>query len=120
MHLPSKELLGEVLKISKYLLLSAHIHNDTVHYFIQGNTVFETENTIVNNHKTINIYELAHKCKEWALFEGHILSSWMTNPMNEIECCCRSNNIDRYPFQANTEPEAIFKACEWILENKDK
>lgn len=112
MHLPSKELLSKVLGVY------------VTEFFLDCESLVYVYDKIFNENEQykndINIYELAHKCKEWALFEGHILSSWMTNPMNEIECYCKSNNIDRYPFQANTEPEAIFKACEWILENKDK
>jgi len=27
---------------------------------------------------------------------------------------------NEYRFRADTEPEAIFKACEWIREDKDK
>ena len=67
------------------------------------------------NITTINIYELAYKCKEWALSEGHILKHWTTKPMGGTECYCESNNIDKYPFEAETEQESIFKACEWIL-----
>ena len=83
--------------------------------------------------KIINIYELAHKCKEWAFEQGYELYSvknysvrtsdavsrigmWlsivMSNSKSSLEM--KSKNIF-----ADTEPEAIFKACQWILDNKD-
>ncbi len=65
----------------------------------------------------INVYELAHKCKEWALKQGWYLNAWIT--VNEGAYC----DAIKLPSQelhseADTEPEAIFKACEWILEQK--
>lgn len=79
----------------------------------------------VMNNKNINIYELAHKCKEWAWKNNRVLQSQFSNS-NEglVGYCCISNlnnlnenNIcDHY---AATEPEAIFAACQWILENKE-
>lgn len=70
----------------------------------------------------ISIYEFAYKCKEWAKSKGyHILSGYDdTNiPVSLINhhyggggCSC-----DEY-FEANTEPETIFKACQWILNNE--
>ena len=62
----------------------------------------------------VNIHELAHKCKEWAFDRGYTI--WSTyqgyitlKPLND------SYGIE---FEEDTEPEAIFKACEWILEQK--
>ena len=71
----------------------------------------------------INIYELAHKCKEWALKNGCVLNSCEY----EKEANCEAKHPfreDRFfgdlkDFEANTEPEAIFKACEWILKQKE-
>lgn len=125
----SKELLSEVLGVSKYLLLSFHFHGKHLHYLIQGNTISDTENTIQNNHKTINIYELAHKCKEWAMQTPYIVDQLTIN----IDRTCLPNKFKtrywcvwllRYSkvseeFYADTEPEAVFKACQWLLENKD-
>ena len=46
----------------------------------------------------------------------------MTN--QTIEERLKGHIIDRNKyikeFEANSEPEAVFKACEWILENKNK
>lgn len=69
----------------------------------------------------INIYELAHKCKEWAIANNYgILSGfdWNKNPKADV---AEINSLDdSMEFIADTEPEAIFKACQWILENQSE
>ena len=120
MKLPSKELLSKVLGVY------------VTEFYLDCESLVYTYDRIFNENEQykddINIYELAHKCKEWAVNlkpNKHALSSYP-----------RWNNIRDYPetngnyyicqhlvsgiqFEAATEPEAIFKACEWILENKD-
>ena len=69
----------------------------------------------------INIYELAHKCKEWANKQGYkkvysgIYES--TDQGSMYICILDSNDTNCKDFWADTEVEAIFKACEWILAN---
>ena len=74
----------------------------------------------------INIYELAHKCKEWAFsykFDFEIIR--IKNVKNYGKIFVRVHTIhtnqcngkEFYPF--DREPEAIFKACQWILDNKE-
>ena len=62
----------------------------------------------------INIYELAHKCKGWAYNKDHILTSW-----KDRDCfyCEIDDNVMSFSSE-NNEPEAIFKACEWIRNNQ--
>lgn len=62
-----------------------------------------------------NIHELAHKCKEWAFNKMLFLSSGFDT---DGAFCLDRMNVKS--FIADTEPEAIFKACQWILDNKDK
>lgn len=74
-----------------------------------------------------NIYELANKCKNWA-FEKHSLMLFQTQYFPNIfygikdlktsmeDFITKVPQCDR--FKSDTEPEAIFKACQWILENK--
>ncbi len=73
----------------------------------------------IKHSQSINIYELAHKCKEWARLKGRSLRS---NPSWD-DCKkyeCDDRDYDDMPmFIEDTEPEAIFKACQWILENKE-
>ena len=68
----------------------------------------------------INIYELAHKCKKWAFNNYEI----MLESTIIFSSSSRCKGIDEVGFcvmvtYAETEPEAIFKACQWILENKE-
>ena len=56
MLLPGKELLSEVLEVN------------ICYFAIRQNEVIYTYDDCDD---TINIYELAHKCKEWALSKGY-------------------------------------------------
>lgn len=75
---------------------------------------------------SINIYELAHKCKEWASTKGYILFSKTRLSSSLASCYFDTMGIHDYEddfhndFRAETEPEAIFKACEWILTKDSK
>ena len=80
-------------------------------------------------HDKINIYELAHLCKEWAVNlspNKHALSSYPR--WGDIRNYKKTNGsyyicqhlVSGVQFEAETEPEAIFKACEWILEQVGK
>ena len=74
----------------------------------------------------INIYELAHKCKEWAYSQGCVLFSKIR--LNSSLASCYFDAMGKHDyedgyhndFRAETEPEAIFKACEWILTKDSK
>ena len=103
----SKELLSEVLCIN---VTEIYIHKKQGYKF---KTKSEKNGWASTSDAPIpNIYELAHKCKEWALTEGFIIYS-----------SCKSASIYKdleYLYGASnepTEPEAIFKACQWILDN---
>ena len=64
----------------------------------------------------INIYELAHKCKEWAILNGGY-NIWSSGYGKECYIDGRRfKEFENIRFLAASEPEAIFKACEWILE----
>ena len=87
---------------------------------------------------TYNIHELAHKCKEWARsihFNGDIIhnriyrtQSYYSSVYNNITKRYEEKAVcdviygqmgDVEKCLADTEPEAIFQACQWILDNKD-
>jgi len=102
----SKELLSEVLKGERYHFKIYGINNQHFKIIIYGRDFQEEE---------LNIHELAHKCKEWAFIKGYKLASYKS----------KNNYICKDPFNGNepyegddTEPEAIFKACEWIMDHK--
>ena len=73
-----------------------------------------------------NIYELAHKCKEWAYSQGYILFSKIR--LNSSLASCYFDTMGKHDyedgyhndFRAETESEAIFKACQWILDRNSK
>lgn len=82
--------------------------------------------------RTINLYELAHLCKEWAIKKdyGYIINSCTkhTKGCAQVEWY-EKNHSDKHGgyreltfysewFKAdnNNEPEAIIKACQWIFE----
>ena len=98
MILPSKELISKVL--------SKEVEEER---FIDSNSL-----TYVNSgiYEDINIYELAHKCKEWAKKKEY----WAISGYDEGYFCMLHDMPDNRFFNASTEIEAIFKACEWIME----
>ena len=124
----SKELLSEVF--GQEVKFIRYIANNTyeVHF----------EKPIRLKYQIINIYELAHKCKEWALSQGFSLSSSKPivandegNQVFNYWWCAYLHEINKESFEgpamatfnnfnSEIEPEAIFKACQWILDNKDR
>ena len=114
----SKELLSEVLGIDKRLCRLDKVVDNTLFFYTFRNAG-EYQNYI-------NIYELAHKCKEWACKEGFILISY-TKPYKDVKkkgYCQIHHTQDKSrendkPFNCDFEYESIFKACQWILDNKE-
>ena len=110
----SKELLSEVLKQETRFI--RYVANNTyeVHF----------EKPIRLKYIIINIYELAHKCKEWALRKNYILASESNTYGGICNMSISSMDVDVFyniqsTTRANTEVEAIIQACEWILNSKD-
>ena len=101
----STELLSEVLDIPISSLRSIKDGNRTIYKGVN-----------------INTYELAHKCKEWANKKGYILSSALHNDQGYCEIKKetpeRIKSIAWCPVDFNTEVDAIFSACQYILDNQ--
>ena len=101
----SKELVSEVFKLN---ICEAYIENNKL-YFDMGLPLIQS----------INIYEFVHMCKEWAFDKGY--------PFNVLyrhdywDRCELKYDVDLYnhrkSFCSDTEVEAIFLACEYILNN---
>ena len=113
-YLPSKEVLTEILK-----------ENVKEVYEIGSNPNFK-DNTLLFNLNgcgelcNINIYELAHKCKEWAYNDKSLCGYSIELKSYKSEfgywlCELMSEDIT---FSGDTEPEAIFAACQWIIDNR--
>lgn len=97
----SKELLSEVLELNiNSFFIDKNICTYEYGFFYED----------------IGIYELAFKCKEWAYKNKYDIWSitWGVAEFHNIE---KSTGTKR--ITATTEPEAIFKACRWVLNYKD-
>jgi hypothetical protein len=116
----SKELLNEVL----------NIENSRISRKVDS-FCFPNENTIALKYymkdgwEHLNIYELAHKCKEWAckgMFNGYYITSFIDKGYAQCTIISNSKLGEKTSviFEADTEPEVVFKATSYILENKDE
>ena len=120
----SRELLSKVLGVKVWKVLDENM--GTVRYCIYPNKGDEPSDYMF----PINIYELTHKCKEWAMQTPYIVDQLAIN----IDRTCLPNKFKtRYwcvwllhhskvseEFYADTEPEAIIEACQWLLEELKK
>jgi len=109
----SKELLSEVVGMPYPCITNMRIGNNIVEY-----TTYELP---THKYKEINIHELAHKCKEWALNQDIVIHTFIDH--NGRAFARRGSGIIPTMggnYSGDTEPEAIFRACEWILEQKAK
>jgi hypothetical protein len=108
----SKKLLSEVLK--------TEFKRDYEFSYIGDNSFLYTDEYI-----PINGYEIAHKCKEWAISKGYIIETSYESITDSFGayCICRvyfdgdkvyDNYSEDQPLEK--EPEAIFQATQWILE----
>ena len=107
----SRELLSEVLE-EKVVSIGEGVYSESkICYTLSKMGLFV--------YRDINIHELAHKCKEWALEQGYILKSRIFDSNGGSSCqICKPVKDVEY-IEAETETEAIFKACQYILDNKN-
>ena len=105
----SKELIRNVLEKETENLLDDFTFNIMDNYILfndEGECQFE-----------VNIYELAHKCKEWAWKKG--LLYWYENNKLFIKIlysCKVDFSIDISTYEKPFDIIIDFKACNWILE----
>ena len=116
----SKELLSEVLGIP--LGEITKIDNDSnkgYKYIVVYHTELNPKKYMCPYHvESINIHELAFKCKEWLMGKVSNCCSGFDNGGRWFCYIEDKVNIDR--FYADTEPEAIFRVCQYILENQNE
>ena len=109
----SKELLSEVLCL--YCGVKSIRNSEVVYWF---NCIGEVRES------SINIYELAYLCKEWASKHHYsVMSGWEMTHWGGAYRVAVFRNSDNILFSMSTvktEPEAIFKASEWILKQVKK
>ena len=111
----SEELISEVLRLypqysnSDFCSGNIQIKQHSIHFEV--NKSYMTQ---------LNMYEFAHKCKEWAYKNGYNIES------DYIGYTRISTTNDSYIVKSDTlglcqysEQESIFMDCQWILDNKD-
>ena len=118
----SKELLSEVLKLE---VVKHSLFNKSNNSF--NITYMQSEDSLKSSWMPINIYEFAFKCKEWILNQKnkdcfYIADQFSLNIESQMGvikyfwCVLLKNNSRVSPeFKADSEIEAIIKACEYIL-----
>jgi hypothetical protein len=110
---PSKELLSDVLGYEVTEIL--RVHEATLIY---DTSSIEVKTKASPSFPNINIYELMHIMKEWAKIEGVThFSSWLGDNGSHARFMY---GFEFHEFDASTEPEAVTKACEWILKKEKK
>jgi hypothetical protein len=106
----SKELLGEVLKADIRKINNSILDGNLYYY-----------KTFVKCKSKINIYELANKCKEWALNKGYMMKI-ENHYLNSTQIQIRktmANSIYKEPWKKTfkSEVEAIIEAAQFIFDN---
>lgn len=116
MNLPSRELLSNVFNtnVDKN---SISIDADNCISFNSGKE--KVYPYFLISPKLINIYELAHKCKEWAFNQNYTIrtAKW-DKDYYEAKILGHYLTTKKKLIKAITEPEAVFKACDYILKEK--
>ncbi len=64
-----------------------------------------------------NVYELAHKCKEWAFKQDVLIGGGITKEgdyWSDVHYECKGD-ICTFSINSSTEYEAVFRISEWIM-----
>jgi len=102
-----------MMELPKIETLSAVLNLPIVEVFeLNGEVCVRISGEPSSVHRCHNRYELAHKCKEWAYKNKFSISSAKTLHDGWI-----AEITGQVMFKASTEPEAVFKACNWIFDN---
>jgi len=109
-------------------MISKELLEAVLGYPISNTNPYRSNNYIIfrvhSIRQKINIYELAHKCKEWAYKEGHPVTTFMANNITHFRCSKedyekRVYEKRVYGEEAN-EIDGVFEICQWILDNKER
>ena len=118
-----------MIELSKELLLELRLFNNIEDtewkYKIDKNTlkvIYNITNYFEGNLFTINIYELTHKYKEWALkYDLDCNSGYdFGNELYNCRVFSQKQGTEIKYSLGDTEVEAIIKACEWIYKEINK
>ena len=117
----SKELLSEVLNknVDQLIIDSKVIENN----LSASRSTADIAYRINYDWFYINIHELAHKCKEWAIVNSEYTAFCTQFEKYQFNChlykyiSIYADKSNTYTFSGDTEPEAIFKATQYIYDN---
>ena len=75
----------------------------------------------------MDIYRFAHECKKYAFSKGYVLESayifkgeFTSSYCIVMQYAMARDNHNNFPVHADTEPEAIFKATSYVIEQIKK
>ncbi len=110
------------MSISKELLCEVYEYDDGREIFdicLEDNDVkfSYSHKDFGEDEEVINIHELAHKCKEWAIKDDYFIDSSINGVCAMAIISTKEGQVGRNHIM-DSEPEAIFKACQWIKDNK--
>lgn len=117
----SVELLSIVTDIDERQILDIDVVDDLL--IVTYNEQCKYQNPADTYDIEFNVYGIAHKCKEWAFNQGYELFSRILSNDSQMRGNCLIIKAESDPETVlkieneKTEPEAIFKACQWILDN---
>ena len=107
----TNELIREVYPINTHEECYVNIHKETGRVMWFGKELNDCRSEI-------DKHNVANKCKQWASTHNYsVMSGWeMTHwgGAYRVDVYRNSNNILFSMSTVETEPDAIFKACEWI------
>lgn len=118
----SKELLSEILDKN---IVADDISNiepkDNKITFIEDYWDKDEGSGFYRSH-TINIYELANKCKEWAFEKGYTIIDYIDLDNDKFWTCRAylnglNDGFDWKEIYQPTSTISIFRTCQWILDN---
>lgn len=116
----SKELFEVVMGIE---ICKIEVTGVKINYEKEGQFQEDDEIKFLFMSFTININDFFFKCKEWAFEQAYQLESCKTNKLledNKFESIYMCGGFYQYSviqnFYASSEQQAVFDACQWILD----
>lgn len=124
MKTPSKELLNAALKNYSQrkgeVVTNVELDGNFLNIYYDGST----KQSIPHGWNCVNIYELMHLMKVWAIQEPRFIEIFSTPTVSGKGICCMVTEDfsleeaamhEGSYFYEDTEFEAVTQACEWIL-----
>lgn len=117
MYLPSIDLLRLVLEIEEGVVsYSRNDIDDEVSYSVS--LYLNTDDEVIENY-SINIHTLVYNFKEWAYKQKFTIVAGRYSLEDTDYICTIEQALNRRNFwSSNSESEAVFNACEYILDLK--